>query len=192
MAARLMKPKCCKVCRVEFVPTKPMQRVCGYDCALTLAQSERAKAEKRAAVRDRRETKAKLDAMKGVPYWMAEAQKAFNTYVRLRDAGKPCICCGQPLGEGSVGGGYDAGHYRSRGAAPHLRFDERNCHAQRKYCNQYLSGNVVGYRKGLIERIGLEEVEALEADNTVHKWTVDELKEIKARYARMAKELKHG
>ncbi|MCM5682912.1 recombination protein NinG [Schlegelella sp. S2-27] len=187
-----MKPKRCKVCRVEFVPTKPMQRVCGYDCALTLAQSERAKAEKKAAVKDRRETKAKLDAMKGVPYWTAEAQKAFNTYVRLRDAGKPCICCAQPLGEGSVGGGYDAGHYRSRGAAPHLRFDERNCHAQRKYCNQYLSGNVVGYRKGLIERIGLEEVEALEADNRVHKWTVDELKEIKARYALMAKELRDG
>jgi hypothetical protein len=34
-------------------------------------------------------------------------------------------------------------------------------------CNRYLSGNVAEYRKGLIERIGIEKVEALEAMNAV-------------------------
>ena len=82
-----------------------------------------------------------------------------------------------------------AGHYRSRGSAPHLRFNEDNVHAQRKQCNRYGSGNVVGYRLGLIERIGLEAVEALEADNAPRKYTAEDLKAIKADYTRKAREL---
>ena len=86
----------------------------------------------------------------------------------------------------------DAGHYRSRGSAPHLRFDERNCHAQAKRENRYLSGNVVDYRVGLIARIGLEEVESLEADQTPKKYTIAELKAIKAHYVAKLKEMKNG
>jgi len=86
----------------------------------------------------------------------------------------------------------DAGHYRSVGAAPHLRFDERNCHAQTKFDNQYKSGNVVDYRIGLIKRIGLEAVEALEADNEVRKWTRDQLIEIRATYKAKRKALEDG
>ena len=47
---------------------------------------------------------------------------------------------GQPLGTGEVGGAYDCGHYRSTGSAAHLRFDERNAHAQRKVCNRWGAG----------------------------------------------------
>ena len=86
----------------------------------------------------------------------------------------------------------DAGHYRSRGSAPHLRFDERNCHAQSKKDNRYLSGNAVDYRIGLIARIGLEAVESLESDQTPRKWTIEELKAIKAEYRQKLKELQRG
>jgi hypothetical protein len=55
--------------------------------------------------------------------------------------------------------------------------------------NQYLSGNAVDYRIGLIQRIGLERVEALENNNEVHKWTADELREIKAMYRAKLKQL---
>ena len=183
------KPRKCKSCRTEFVPTKPMQTVCGLSCALSLASVAKAKRERAAATQDRKETKAKLEKLKTRGEWIAEAQAAFNRYIRLRDAGKPCICCGQPMGANVPGGAVDAGHYRSRGSAPHLRFDERNVHAQRKQCNRFDSGNVLGYRFGLRERIGIEAVEALEADQTPRNYTIDDLKAIKAKYTAMAREL---
>jgi hypothetical protein len=185
-----MKPKTCKVCREKFAPTKPMQSVCGPLCALSLARSKRAKAEKVAQVKDRRDTKAKLQTLKTKSDWTREAQAAFNGWVRARDAGLPCICCGRTSSGTSTGGDWDAGHYRSRGSAPHLRFDERNVHAQLKQCNRYDSGNVVGYRMGLIARIGLAAVEALEADQASRKFSVEELRAIKAKYTALAKELK--
>ena len=89
-----------------------------------------------------------------------------------------------------TGNNVDAGHYRSVGSAPHLRFDERNCHAQSKHDNRYLAGNAVEYRKGLIQRIGLKAVEELEADNTPRKWSREELVQIRDKYRAKLKELK--
>lgn len=141
-------------------------------------------------VKERRETKEKLLDKKGRGYWIAQAQAAFNAFVRERDrlAGHPCISSGRPLDW--TGNAVDAGHYRSRGSAPHLRFDERNCHAQSKQENRYASGNVVGYRLGLIARIGLEAVEALESDQESRKWSIDDLKAIKKEYTARVRELK--
>jgi hypothetical protein len=133
--------------------------------------------------------KARKAALKRIPDLIKEAQFAFNAYVRARDSSFPCICCGQPLIKEAVGGGYDCGHYRSTGSASHLRFDEDNAHGQRKVCNRHGAGRAVDYRIGLIARIGLQRVEALEANNQVHKWSVDELKVIKAKYRAKLKEL---
>lgn len=46
------------------------------------------------------------------------------------------------------------------------------------------------YRQGLIQRIGLERVEALETNNTTSKWTAERLREIKTLYKQKLKELK--
>ena len=89
-----------------------------------------------------------------------------------------------------MGGAYDCGHYRSTGSAPHLRFDERNAHAQRKVCNRWGAGRAVDYRIGLVARIGLEAVEALESDNAPRKWTREELIAIRDTYKQKLKELK--
>ena len=185
-----MKTKTCKVCKAEYQPQKMGQRVCSPECAISLAISERGKAEKVAQVREKRADKVKRDKLKSKAQWMSEAQVAFNQFIRLRDqhAGHACISSGKPLDWN--GNAVDAGHYRSRGSAPHLRFDERNCHAQSKHDNRYASGNVVGYRAGLIERIGLEAVEALEADQTPRRHTINDLKEIKAYYKSLANELR--
>jgi hypothetical protein len=136
--------------------------------------------------------RAKRESFKTYPQLVAETQKAFNAYIRLRDqlAGHACISSGRPLDW--AGNAVDAGHYRSTGSAPHLRFNEDNCHAQSKHDNQYKSGNAVDYRLGLIERIGLQRVEALESDNTVAKWTKEELRAMKAHYQRLVRELKRG
>lgn len=144
----------------------------------------------REAIRaEKADTRQRKEALKRIPDYIKEAQIAFNAFIRERDKGLPCICCGQPLGVDSVGGGYDAGHYRSTGSASHLRFNESNVHAQRKYCNRYGAGRAVDYRIGLIQRIGLERVEALESSNQPHKWTREELKEITQTYRKKLKEL---
>jgi len=64
-----------------------------------------------------------------------------------------------------------------------MRFVEDNVHGQNKHCNNYLAGNHVEYRKGLIERIGFARVEQIEADHTLRKYTREGLIEI-ARYYR--------
>ena len=45
------------------------------------------------------------------------------------------------------------------------------------------------YRIGLIKRIGLVEVERLEADNTERRWTIEDAKRIKAEYKAKYNEL---
>lgn len=156
------------------------------------AKAERAEAKKaRAAAKvERAETRRRKEAIKTIPDLIKEAQVAFNAFVRARDAEKPCICCGQPLGAGDVGGAFDCGHYRSTGSAPHLRFHPDNAHAQRKVCNRWGAGRAVDYRLGLIQRIGLERVEALEADNAVCKWTREGLIAIRDTYRQKLKELR--
>ena len=173
----------CKVCTEPFIPRQPMQKVCGIECARVEAVRVREKAERIADRTARLTLKTRRD-------WLKEAQAAFNGFIRSRDAGMACICCDKPLEGPAVGGGFDAGHYRSTGSAPHLRFDEQNCHGQTKQCNRWGAGRAVDYRIGLIQRIGLEAVERIEADQTPRKWSIDELKAIKAEYSRKAKELK--
>ena len=182
--------KLCKVCLHQYAPQKMGQKVCSHECAISLAVSQRGKAEKVAAVKERKADKVKRDKLKSIATLIAEAQAPFNLFIRLRDqiAGHACISSGKPLDWN--GNGVDAGHYRSRGAAPHLRFDERNCHAQSKHDNRYLSGNVAEYRIGLIARIGQDSVDALESDQTQRKYSRDELVSIKNEYAAKARELK--
>lgn len=184
------REKKCKACPTRFVPLRPLQVACSPACAVALAQRTREKAEKRQARIERQKTRAQLEAMKTVPQLIAEADRAFCAWVRARDAGKPCICCGGTAKTAALTGGeWDAGHFRSRGAASHLRYDERNCHAQLKQCNRR-AWDVASYRANLIERIGLEAVVDLETDNRPHKWSKGELREIRDTYRAKLRELK--
>jgi hypothetical protein len=167
-----------------------MQVVCNGLCALIIAVAKREKEERKAAQAERKADKAKRERLKTRSDWMKEAQIEFNRYIRLRDSGRPCICCGLYVAvDAHTGGGWDAGHYRSVGSAPHLRFHEDNCHAQRKVCNRYGAGRAVDYRLGLIARIGLGRVEALEADQMPRHYSIDDLKAIKATYRAKAREM---
>lgn len=188
------KPKKCRVatCRASFVPSRMGQAVCSPACAMIDAPRHEPKARKALADIERKDIKVRKEKLKSRGEHMREAQQAFNEYVRTRDqaAGHLCISSGKPLDWS--GNAVDAGHYRSVGSAPHLRFDERNCHAQSKQDNRFLSGNAVDYRIGLIARIGQEAVDALESDQSVRKYTVDEIKAIKAKYRAKTRELKRA
>lgn len=112
-------------------------------------------------------------------------QKVFNTYIRLRDKGKPCISSGRPLIAK-----YDAGHYYSCGAYPNLRFNEDNCHGQSVHDNRDKHGNLIEYRERLIERIGMERFLTLEAmKNISRNYTIPEIKEMIALYRSKIKQL---
>lgn len=188
------KPKKCRVatCRASFVPSRMGQAVCSPACAMIDAPRHEPKARKALADIERKDIKVRKEALKSRGEHMREAQQAFNEYIRTRDqaAGHLCISSGKPLDWS--GNAVDAGHYRSVGSAPHLRFDERNCHAQSKQDNRFLSGNAVDYRIGLIARIGQEAVDALESDQSVRKYTVEEIKAIKAKYRAITRELKRA
>ena len=43
-----------------------------------------------------------------------------------------------------------------------MRFEEDNVNSQCKHCNYFMSGNLLNYRKNLINKIGLERVERLD------------------------------
>lgn len=185
-----LKQRKCKACKTPFTPARSTQTACGIDCAMQLAHEKKVKVAECDRLDTVRKDRALKERLKTRRDWEKEAQVAFNAYIRARDADKPCVCCGLPLSAGAVGGGYDCGHYRSTGSAPHMRFIEDNAHGQRKQCNRWGAGRAVDYRLGLIARIGLARVEAIEADQTPRKYTADELKAIRDEYRAKARELK--
>jgi len=180
------KPKPCKACREMFTPIKPMQSVCDWKCAAVHAENLRIKREASEAKRVRKETKQKIEAAKPLSWWLKTVERYCNRYVKLRDIDQPCISCGtlKPTIK------YDAGHYRTVKAAPHLRFNLDNIHKQcSNNCNVHLSGNTFNYRPRLIKRIGIERFEAIENNNEIHRYTIDECKELIAKFKTMIKEL---
>lgn len=182
----------CSVCRESFAPITPWAKACKPECAQALVEKLKAQQKAKQQRQERAQDKIKREGMKTYPQLIREAQKAFNEAVRWRDrlAGHACISSGRPLDWS--GNATDCGHYRSTGSAPHLRFNFDNAHAQSKHDNQYKAGNAVDYRIGLIARIGLARVEALESDNTPRKWTHDELRTMKAEFQQMVRELKRS
>ena len=176
--------KKCKICKASFTQWSSTQTVCGLDCAKKLAEITREKKEAKEAKAERSKTRQRKEALKTLRELADDAQVYFNKFIRLRDKGQPCISC-QRHDLLKV----NAGHFRTRGAAPHLRFNENNCHLQCEHCNSYLSGNIINYRPNLIKKIGLEAVEALENDNSTHKCTREELIEIKKKYKNKLKNI---
>jgi len=177
--------KTCRQCSKEFRPFQPLQAVCSGRCA-TREVVAAAKAKKAAEkARDR----MRKDSLMSIADRIAVAQIEFNAYIRLRDRNTTCIDCGKPFEPQRPGGSIDAGHFRSRGAAGHLRFNEDNTFAQRKNCNRPGGATPSDFRAGVVARIGEARVLALETNNAVHKWTHEELIEIRARYAAKRKAL---
>lgn len=163
------------------MPRNSLQVACSPACALEVARSRKEKAEK-AEVRRRKE---KIKTRREL---LAEVQVAFNAYIRERDHDRPCISCGRVNAAK-----WDAGHYRSVGACPELRFHEDNCHRQcARPCNQDLSGNLIEYRKGLVARIGAERVEWLEGPHQPAHWSVEDLIGMRANYRAKAQRIRKG
>ena len=117
----------------------------------------------------------------------------FSKYIRLRDALKTtgsltdckCITCGkmQPIKD------IDAGHFVSRRYNNTL-FNERNVHAQCRYCNRFLGGNLLEYRRQIVKLYGEgADIELEDLATEIKKFTPQELEELLEIYKQKNKQL---
>lgn len=91
----------------------------------------------------------------------AKLDTQFSFFIRARDAMPSgfakCISCGKIHFWRDL----QCGHYMSRRYMA-TRFDEDNCHAQCVACNMFNQGNIQGYRRGLLEKIGEKRINLIE------------------------------
>ena len=173
----------CKFCG-EYVRdwiSVPAGTFCNYDHAIQFANKPKIKAKAERVIHAEKKKKLR-DNDRG--YWAKSAQAAFNAYIRKRDEALPCISC-----QRHHTGQYHAGHYRSVGGNPELRFEPLNNNKQCMPCNSHLSGNLIDYRINLIKKIGQDKVDWLEGPHKAKRYTLDDLKEIQAKYKDKLKEL---
>lgn len=186
-----IKTRICKVkdmdgivCGVSFIPRSSLQVACSPMCSLHKVAHDKAKKAAKEAAEWRASHRKALEKAKTRSEWMKEAQAAFNAFIRARDAHLPCVSCGR-----NHQGQYHAGHYRTVGSNPELRFCELNVHKQCAPCNDHLHGNLINYRIELINRIGQDKVDWLEGPHEPKHYSIDELKEIKDEYKQKFKQL---
>jgi hypothetical protein len=168
-----LKQKKCKVCPETFIPWNSTQTACSPICAIEIVERKKKKAYK-ATTREMKKAINDNDRS----YQLKKTQTTFNQFIRLRDAGKPCISCGttKPVQ-------FCAGHYKTVGGNPELRFSEMNVFGQcNKHCNLSLSGNIIEYRKGLLKRIGPDKLDWVEGPHEAKNYTLDDIKAIREEY----------
>jgi hypothetical protein len=188
---RKCKPKKCRWCSNEFFPWNSTQVNCSPPCAIKYIKHKQDTQLRRDIKADesikRKEIKQRKEKLKSRSDWLKLAQKSCNDYVRERDKDEPCISC-----QRCHTGQYHAGHYKSVGAYPELRFHPLNIHKQCSACNDgnKLSGNIHEYRKHLIKKIGIENVDWLEGPHEAQHLSVDDIKEIRIYYNERLKMLK--
>ncbi len=171
--ARQLKPKKCKAegCGETFSPWSSLQKVCSPMCAIAFANQEAARKYRA----ETREMKRKFNETDRT-YQTKKAREACHRYILKRDEREGCISCGIETGK------MEAGHYKTVGHAPELRFTEDNIHKQCSQCNNFKSGNIPGYRVGLVKKIGEARVAHLERSHPPQNLTIEDLKDIQWWY----------
>ena len=198
-----MKNRICPICKDPYRPRfSTLQATCEkIPCAIAWGRKVREKKEKKEKKAFRMETVAMKEAAKTRPRLLDDAEKAFRRFIRARDRlyyknrGElpTCISCGTQ----KVGIQYAAGHFKTKAAHPELRFNEKNCNLQcNKYCNEGLSGNIIGnkithgYIEGIKIRFGEEEgqkiIDEMNSPHPIPKWSHDEIREMKEDFNRRA------
>jgi hypothetical protein len=184
------KLKKCKECGGGFLPQRPLQYLCSPICAINYTRKQ---TKKNIAKDWQKEKKERKTAMMTHSEWLKLLQVVFNTFIRERDKNENCISCNKSL----IGDNpqkpkkFDAGHFRSVGSNPQLRFNEDNVYGQCVHCNRDKHGNLLEYRKNLIEKIGIEKVEYLENCNESNKLSIPEIQEKIKYYKDKIKQLKN-
>ena len=125
-----------------------------------------------------------MSKIKKKKYKLSKVQEIFNKYIRKRDSKDgyfECISCGKILPIEKM----NAGHYVPVSRSSFLRFHEWNVSGECSYDNGFNEFHLIGYRRNLIEKIGLtavEWLEKMEQDVKLHQWKQHELTEIAEMY----------
>ena len=176
----------CRNCRKEIPTTKnstDFAHKAGFCSIDHMAEYGLIKVREAQEKKRKSEIKNKKEALKTRGDYAKEAQIEFNRFIRLRDNGCNCISCQKPPKK------KNAGHYRSVGSSPELRFEPLNCHLQCEHCNTYLSSNAIEYRINLVKKIGQKSVDWLEGPHEPKKYTIDQLIGIKKKYKELSNNL---
>lgn len=153
-----MAKRKCKYCEKskirETMFILGLSAYCNKDHAVSWAIENQSKGRKKIEQSERKAiNKAKKNNLKT----RKEAAKtACHNYIRARDSGKGCACCGEPLGED-----FQAGHFLESGNNPKIRYDEDNINGQKLQCNYFKGGDSGEYKERLIKKIGIERVNRL-------------------------------
>jgi hypothetical protein len=177
MIRATLKPKKCRICKRTYTPIRSMSIACSVPCAIEHSRKVAAQKDARSKRDERKSLREAIEKAKTRGTHLKELQTAFNAWIRARDAGHACISCGR-----YHKGQWHAGHYRSVGSEPALRFEPDNVHLQCAPCNTHLSGNLIPYRVNLIKKIGLERVEWLESAHEPKKYLISEITQMKVLY----------
>lgn len=191
----MAKNKTCKFCKKSVAVEKGivinMSFFCCVDHAIKHGRNLADKAKKKKLAKEQKEIKTKNASKKrdfklnDVKTRKEAAKKACHAYIRQRDKGLPCICCGRP-----INGATHAGHWLESGNNPLIRYDEDNIHAQSAYCNTYKGGDSDDYEGRLRIKIGDERVDILlSKKGGTLKRTAEDYLNIENYYKKKLKEL---
>jgi len=196
--------KRCKHCKkysyVGNMTIYPSGNFCDQLCAAGWAVDEARKKTQKHFERSQQLKKMKpIDLKRAeLPWQHEQTQKVFN---RLRVAEElkwfedqglepTCISCQSPL----VNDTWSCGHFKTVGSNGRLRYDRRNTFLQcLTNCNKNQSGNLNGYRKGLLLRFGIEGDDIIrycESQNAPLKRTCEELEAMRKDFSKQLRELK--
>jgi hypothetical protein len=172
---RRQKARKCQVCKEPATQWSGVYAWCKPECGAVLARRAQAKqreAKERQAKAEHREQKRKVERLADL---LARVQRDCNAYVRARDAGLPCISCGQHSTR------MEAGHWKpvGRTSSP-ARFHPDNIQNQCHSCNVHGGGGLhPGYLPNLIARIGEDRARAVEKlHGSTVKWDRDALEQL--------------
>ena len=187
-----IKQKKCKArgCNNTFKPFNTIQNWCSPECGLSIAKDKQWKEFDK----DTKRRKKKL-LEDDLPAQKALTKTAVNKLVLKRDIGKPCISCGTDKQNIK----YDAGHYKTVGSCPELRYNLKNINRQcSNYCNVNHSGNIngahdsKGQRVGIVERFGQERLDYLEGPHERIKYTCLDLIEFRKEVNQIIRDIENG
>lgn len=133
--------------------------------------------------------------------WMkAKAVAVCHEYIRERDRDGDhftCISCGniKVIKKEQGQSNYHAGHFKSAGEYPMLRFDEVNINGQCQQCNYFKSGNLQLYTESIIKKWGRAEYNRIQMMASYNKrapkkWTKIELVDIIKTFSKKLKDLR--
>lgn len=161
-----MKEKTCKNknCKKKFTHENGLigwcSPTCGYEYSKQLKEKKQKKDKTEARIALREFKKSDKPVLKEL------AQKLINQYSRKRDEyenGLRCCTCGKTDGK------FDGGHFLPTSGYSAIRYNTNQIHLQCVNCNQYNGGRYKEYRLFMIDKYGIEYVEALEATKTVQR-----------------------